>query len=562
MTSSVAVSEQGSWAASISIEAGLYAALSLFCLGVRLILAAQAPFQPQEAVQALSAHALATGADPLHMPQAPSPGLLALQALLFSLFGSSEAFARLPVILLSGLSPLAFFPLRHVMGRKEALIAAAILSLSPTWAVLGAQGVGAAFGATFLLFALSGWMRALVGGEARWAALSGLAMGLALAAGAEAWLALLFAFGVAAWWGGRGLLMRLQLRPFLVCLAASFALASTACGLNPRGLQAALDLSWGWAVPLLRREPLAFVHQLLLYPVVEPLALALAALGLAERVAWAGPLGFWAVACLVYLLLAGQPLAGALLCLPALAALGALGARRLWRSAAALRREQRWESLAGGLALSTFLYIVVSGLSLRWELALVVLLLAGVGIGGTLLGLAWAREGAQAARATLAIPAAALLLLWAVAGLGRFGLASGRSAATLLRPEVALPGVQDLAADLQRLSWSRTADPCELPIVAEEGLSPLVKWQLRRMSAVEWVAVQPWQLQGQVVLTALPQLRAQQGSYVGQAYAVSARWQPRFAGLQSYLRWLLFREGQNAELTYAYLWVPLEGNAR
>jgi hypothetical protein len=60
----------------------------------------------------------------------------------------------------------------------------------------------------------------------------------------------------------------------------------------------------------------------------------------------------------------------------------------------------------------------------------------------------------------------------------------------------------------------------------------------------------------------LPQLRAQQGSYVGQAYAVSARWQPRFAGLQSYLRWLLFREGQSAELTYAYLWVPLEGNAR
>ena len=107
--------------------------LALFIVGLFLRLAEldRIPLGEGEARQALAALELLNpqGADG---PSAvESPALLAAQALLFSLFGSSEVTARLTLALAGAFLPFAALALRGVLGQGRSLALCLLLAASP-----------------------------------------------------------------------------------------------------------------------------------------------------------------------------------------------------------------------------------------------------------------------------------------------------------------------------------------------------------------------------------------------------------------------------------------------
>jgi len=137
----------------VTLEVGAYACLAALALVLRLA-AGSAPLSPQEAEQALAAHHLLRGdTDAVSVSGAVAPTLLALQSLLFFLFGVSDWTARLPVVLLTALTPATLWLWRATLGRRRALLAAALLTLSPGLSAVGGLGVGAGLAGVALLLA-------------------------------------------------------------------------------------------------------------------------------------------------------------------------------------------------------------------------------------------------------------------------------------------------------------------------------------------------------------------------------------------------------------------------
>lgn len=116
---------------SISLEAGLYILIGLIAFLVRLYALDRFPLQESEGVRAWAAWALYRG-----LPDVPWTGHSPLPIfgamLSFIVFGPSDAAARLLPALAGGVTALLPFALRRELGRGAALLAAAMLALSPT----------------------------------------------------------------------------------------------------------------------------------------------------------------------------------------------------------------------------------------------------------------------------------------------------------------------------------------------------------------------------------------------------------------------------------------------
>ena len=135
--------------------------LALFLVGLFLRLAEldRVPLGEGEARQALAALELLNpqGAD--GPPAVESPTLRAAQGLLFSLFGSSEVTARLPLALAGALLPLAALALRGVLGQGRSLALCLLLAASPVLLMASRQSAPVVLSLLLLVGAFWGAQR-------------------------------------------------------------------------------------------------------------------------------------------------------------------------------------------------------------------------------------------------------------------------------------------------------------------------------------------------------------------------------------------------------------------
>jgi len=157
-------------------------ALLPFLLGASLLLravpwAANLPLHHDEALYGTWARAVADGSDPLLLiPWVDKPPLvLYLLALSLKLFGPSESSLRAPGMLASVLTVLGTYGLAwRMVGKRAALLAAALLALSPFAILFGPT----AFTDPWLTLFVIGAAWAAVAGQPLW---SGVLLGLACA---------------------------------------------------------------------------------------------------------------------------------------------------------------------------------------------------------------------------------------------------------------------------------------------------------------------------------------------------------------------------------------------
>ncbi|MHB0875529.1 MAG: hypothetical protein ACYC5O_05730 [Anaerolineae bacterium] len=544
---------------TLTVENTLYVGICVAALAVRLAAIAGSPLTTAEAAQALPAYQLAQGdAAAAAAARSISPALLSLQSLAFWLFAGNDAWARLPVVLLTALYPLAFWLLRPLIGRPTALVASALLLLSPVWVVSGTLGLAGEVSVVGLLFCLGFAVQARARDDDCWLLGSGAALGLALAAGTEAWAALVM-FGVGALlYGRRPRPSARQWRQFGAGLGASLLVFATAALCYPIGLQRTVDLAGAWAVALVQRQPYVLHIQTLLLLCYEPLLLVLALVTVAlvpPTSTWRRVLYIWLGIALFLTLASGQQGGGILLLLPALAVLAAQALLAIGRRLRNLGPALLLQSLGATLVLVVYGYVALSGFAVQGQMAYLILTATAVGIGGALLGLVSVRQGAVPALSMLAMAVVMVLGAYQASATWQGALQRRALPQELTYGRVADANLADLVSDIRDLSWTRQHDPQQLPIVIENETGPLVGWYTRALRAARWMETAPADTFSAAVLTARPELATAASQYVGQDYRVSDGWLPYFSGYRSFLRWLLYREAEGATQQSVTLWV-------
>ncbi len=140
---------------TLTMERLLYGVLILIPTLVRWLHLGQRTLAPAEAATAWRAWQISQGAHPaLHAGQ---PLLLALQSLTFFVIGATDATARFWPLIAVALIPAGFYGARHWLGRGPALMAATLLTFSPTVNAFARRGDGTAFALAAAIWALAGW---------------------------------------------------------------------------------------------------------------------------------------------------------------------------------------------------------------------------------------------------------------------------------------------------------------------------------------------------------------------------------------------------------------------
>jgi len=561
VTSATARRETVTGSNVLTIEAVLYCACGGLMLLWRLTAIGGGFLSPGEARQALAAYHLAQGSRAAaEAAGASSPGLLALQALAFTLFAANDAWARMVTVLLSSSLPLAFWCLRPLLGRSVALGALVLLVFSPLWTAMGTQALGAAVSATAVLLALGFASQAVARNSVRWLAACGAAAAVGVSCTAEAWslLVLLPLIGALLWRDGFDVppvLRRWQ--PFGISFVVTLLVLATVGGLYPLGLQAVIDLPAVWIASFFQRDAGSLFDQVLLFSVYEPLLLTFALVTVALIVpsnSWWRALYLWATGGILLALLNGRPSA-VLFSLPPLAM---LAAQSVTLSVEMMRHLDGRTRLEGAVALVGLLgygYVAVSGVARLGQTVFLVLALTALGIGLALLGLAWTRSGPRAAMALLAMAVLVLLGPWEVANAAQGAWQRRQTPEELLYSEVAGEGLNDLLQDIRELSWSRARGATTLPLLVERDVGPLLEWYLRDMRNISWVDKLPVTANSEAIISAGSEPLELSMPYLGQDYVVVREWEASFANAQSFLRWVLYREGDGGHERRVTLWV-------
>lgn len=185
------------------LEHGLFALLLLIALLLRLLWLGARPLHHDESIHAYYSWRILTEgpADYRYDPVYHGPSLYYLTALLHAAFGPSDVSARLLAVLASvGLVALAW-PLRPLLGRREALAFAVLVTFSPTLGYYGRSLRHDMPIAFFTLAALIAFLHFLRSGRRRDAYLAGLSIGVAAATKEDIYLTA-FTFANALWFAG------------------------------------------------------------------------------------------------------------------------------------------------------------------------------------------------------------------------------------------------------------------------------------------------------------------------------------------------------------------------
>jgi len=520
---------------SFALELLAYIFLTLVALALRIGAASSRLLGQDEALRALAAWRFVQGQAP--EPSWPlSPVPFGLQALAFLLFGAGDVTARLPAALAGGLIPLTFFPLRRVLGKDRALVAAAISALSPLWIFSSSFADGEAIGALAALVAIGAilWYR---GSESLpWLYVAACVLGLGMASGLSFWTI-----------AGEGLILALlfreKIRPlargnagFWPALGASFLLTSTLLFFYPPGLGLAADSFALWLSSLFSGHfSLKPLVNFLLY---EPL-LILAAF-------WGGKEGLylWALAGfgLAVAIFGGiEGPAGFLPILLPLTILSSLGLCNLFRSLAGEKFSAE-ELIAFGLSLclGVWGFLGISAYTLRGAFPyLLAFLGAGVGIVSVLVVLSSMRGPKASYRVSI-------LLMLTAFSLGEIKLARGLNFSPYVEEHLPLCRttsleVKEAVDSLRKLSSYRTGDPSTLNL-ALVGNIPELEWYLRDFSGLRVQEQSQPPLEAEAFIVPAEKASPPGESYFGRHFTV--REECRVMGLRGLglLRWLLYRE--------------------
>jgi uncharacterized protein (TIGR03663 family) len=563
------MTEDGTSGSGLTVETALWVLVISAALALRLAQLDTAPLTAIEAREATLAWRAASGQGPPAMDY--NPLLLAANALLFTVFGSSDVLARLLPALFGALLALSPLLLRQQMGRVGALAAGLYLAVSPTALVVSRQLSGTAIAASGVMASIGGTVRFLERKDRHWLDLAAVGLALSLVSSATAY-ALLLPLGL-AWlvvsrlWSGRGSSgvghwlsdVRSHAPQFFLTFTLTLLALCTGFGWNLSGIGAVGGLLVNW-FGRFRAAPRPVASPLTLLTVYEPFGLLLGVGSLIwsfqRRRCLGAVLGLWAGSEL--LLLALMPgrmptdLLWVVLPLALLAGLTVEALVRNWpRSDLALRT---------GYAALVFVLWVYGYLMLaryaafgdRADLALTVIAIVVQALLALSFGLALGPGGAL--HTVAATTGVVLLALTLSAGWGAAYEHSADPREALLSVPTATD-IRDLAQTLRDLSWDQTGMPTTLEFVFEAQEDSVLAWYLRGFDTARRVdqlgdlsrySTTTVLITDEPDETAVPDLL--KAGYAGQDFAVQRHWSPRRIGCRFWeadchvaFGWYLFR---------------------
>lgn len=597
------------WFDSVTVEACLYGLFALLALGMRLLLLGNAPLSASEAQQALAAwHWINGNPD----PYTGSPLLFSGNAILFALFGASDANARFIPMLFG--SALVLLPslLREELGRVGALITSFLLCFSPSLVLFSRETDGAIIavtcGASALIFA---WKYVLEN-ETRYLSLAAVATALGFLAAREIWTIVL-AVGVYV------LIRRLRARKSLKAVSEDvsdgpvhaanvmrrqrdwrwagllfligFIGVGTTGLMHRDGIGAAFDLFGAWINGL--KVGTAFYDPLRLLILYEPIALLFGGAAILDWVfSWrereetpAQFLSLWVILSFVLYTVGADktPARIVVLVVPLLLAAGwylgvwvteTVDAAKKRASLLATMLTQEVPVFAFGCALCAFLYIVLAEFAIRGSVVAADFLLGPFGgsqsgansglygivmtfliavVIGVIAMLAVSTVGRERARAVGIALAFFILTLWTIRQASLVNFAEMLNPQELLVQDTTPDSIRKLVGDLEDISRWRANDSHTLTILVDDTLGPAIRWYLRDFGNAHFVP-RPSVTPGTEAVLLPADAQTTPSGFMSQLYAVRAT---RAAAPQpNLLRWLIFRDTGNSDYTYVALWIP------
>jgi hypothetical protein len=524
---------------------GAAALLRLFELGV-------GPLSPAEAAEAWAA---------VSGDVAGASGLvLGINRALFWVFGAGDTMARLAPALIGITVPLVAWLLAPAIGRRGALVSAALFALSPSLVFFSRTVAGVMPGmAAALLWLVAMWRYRSEGGQ-RWLVVSGIALGAGLAAGPAYITTALLMLGAswAAHPAGFGELWRplVGWRVWGIALGTAL-LGSTTLLAYPDGLAAIAGSleAWigGFAIG-------SWLRPMGLLAVYEPVVLVLGLLGLIDSLRRDDRslrmLGYWLVgACLLGLFRAEQPDAALSALLP-LALLAGSFCDRVLGSIAESPADR--PALLGGIAvtmvLGTHMAISLGQYAYRDSInaanANVHLLLVGIAaiLTAGVVALIWTYSSRLAGQSLLL----AWVILLAFYGWGKsweLGNTHRNDPRQLWVSEGTALGARSLVEELRVASQRATGATHDMSLtVAVEG--PVLRWYLQGFS-VAWVdGLRPDEISQAVITAAQDEQPLLGDTYLGSAFALrEERAEPMVQTFGESLGWHLHREAPSLRYT-------------
>ncbi len=530
-----------------------YILLAVVAFALRAVASSRSLLGHEEAVRALAAWGFVQGQAP--EPSWPlSPALLGLQSLAFFLFGAGDLTARLLALLAGALIPLAFFPLRNILGKDKALVAAVISAFSPLWFFSSSLADGEAAGVLAVLAAVGMFLRYREARDALWLCGAACALGFGMTTGLSIWT--LLGEGVILALILRGKLRSLEFKPgarFWIALGASFFLSSTLLFFYPPGFGLAADSLARWLSAIFGGR--LSIRPLLILILYEPLLLLAAVWG-RESYSLLAPAGFG----LAVAILGG--LTGPAGLLPVLLPLTILSASGLCELFRGFTREKfrLEEAVALGLTfcVGVWGFLGMASYTLVGDLRYL-LVIAGAFVGvATILTVLGVMHGPSAPARVF------LMLLLLVLSLWEVKLSRGLNFTPyvedhLPRSQFTSPDVAEVLRSLRKLSSYRSGDPTALDL-ALVGEIPELRWYLRDFSGLKVVGEGQTLPEAEAIIVPAEESVFPGENYMGRRFRVREKCRiERLRGSQL-LRWLLYREPiAPREGEKAILWVKTVG---
>lgn len=590
--------QSNDFSSALTVEAALYTALFFLALAIRIFVLDLSLLNSAEAKQALVALGFVHG-----NPSAVtgSPLLFTLDSLLFTLFGASDFIARFPSVIFGTLLVLlpAFF--RRDLGRSGALIASALLTLSPSVVFYSRTLDGIVPAVTCALATILFISRYVETRAARDLYRVGASAAFALLTAPDIWT-IAVALAIFALASRLRLVTRFENRdPETETIAPSqeksqkligllsflliFVGTATTFLLHREGLGAAFDLLGSWFDTLRLGVSLPDVLRLLV--VYEPLILFFGLAALLDiffstkqnRSNIIELLGFWFLVSFLLLSLSANknPARIVVIVVPLALLAGAnIGAwvERLTAMHSAGTRDlliHEVPILAVSVGLTSFLAIILSELAQRGNILSADILSRLFGsaqenpnLSGTVVALlfliafvatsvlAVTTLGSVRAKNTGTLFVLSILSLWTLRQMTMLNFPTGGA----LNPQewivarAASPNVRDLISDIKDMSRWRANDTHTVTIAVDASLGPILEWNLRDLPNARFVE-HPIATADMQALVLTSNAAPPGEGWIAQKYQIEMT-----RGVQSSaLRALIFRDVGSIDSIDAVLWI-------
>lgn len=546
-----------------TLESLLWLFVALVALGLRIVQLGNLPLSEGESALAYEAWRFTTGATPDLNSSGLNPFAFNLTALLFYLFGASDAMARVGAVVGGTLLVCSAWLYRPLLGRGHALGMAFLLALSPSLLFFSRNGTGIIWGALYaslLVAAVVRWRQ-----RQQWsdALLAAIALGLGFTADGGFWsvvvaggiIALIasrrpMSFGDEVPTSATPAIFSLRTPSLqLVVAVVLFLLAATGFGTNLAGLGAALNQPVQWIVRLVASGTplvLPFFFVVLLYE------LSLIIFGvwgglrlLDQKPAWGLFAFIWLALTLVPASLFNSGWAGGMvyIALP----LALLGGGVIARIGEELLTDGSWR-IDGSTVLATVALVLYFWINFNLYLSapdVIKLFSLAIPFVGGALGIAYLYTIHTPATALRASAFALLIILGIFTVANGWGLSINR-ANDPREPLVVQPADANLrtaAAELAQVSTERYRDAYRIPLGIQNSLGYAPRWYFRHFRDVVFIAGNT-----DVPEAALLDVSTPPAQGIGQKVFIGQNWQWTIGEPVGLLRWLKTR-GESAGLS-------------